>query len=142
MIKKSGFHGIRVSRGANATISGNDITESASHGITLSAVASGEIFGNTVTDNGRHGISVSQNAAVRLSGAPGAIGKTPNVLARNGGSGLRCSTGGSLDIDTAQVFGTGVDRNASGKTSITETCVITGDAAESLAGFEPEEIID
>lgn len=140
LITNSGFHGIRVSRGANARIGDNTVTQSAGNGIQLSVAASGEIFGNTVTDNGRHGISVSQNAGVRLSGGPPGTGN-PNVLERNGRSGLSCSTGGSLDIDTAQVFGTGADANATGDTSITETCVITGDAAESLAEFKPEKLI-
>ena len=132
--------GIRVSRGANATIRGNEITGNAGRGIQLTDVASGEISSNTITDNGSHGISVRGNATARLSGGPTGSGN-PNVIERNGRSGLSCGAGGSLDIDTAQVFGTGDDANATGDTSITETCVIRGDAAESLAEFKPEKII-
>ncbi|MCH7779176.1 MAG: right-handed parallel beta-helix repeat-containing protein [Gemmatimonadetes bacterium] len=131
VITNSGFHGIRVARGANATIQDNTITGSRRHGIQLSEVSSGEIEGNTITDNGRNGLTVSANAAVRLRDAP-------NVFERNGGSGIACSTGGSLDLDTAPVFGTGADANAEGDISVSDTCVIKGDAAESL-GFKPEK---
>ena len=131
VITNSGFHGIRVARGANATILDNTITGSRRNGIQLSEVGSAEIEGNTVTDNGRNGLTVSANAAVRLE-------DSPNVFERNGGSGIACSTGGSLDLDTAPVFGTGADANSRGNISVTETCVIKGDVAESL-GFELEE---
>lgn len=119
-IDGNGFHGIRIARNGAAQIFDNTITNNASLGIHIADSSSGEIRTNTITDNGSDGILVSSSSAIRLSGGPPPNG--PNILENNGGFGVSCIRNSSLEVSTAQVFGTGAEANSSGDAFVDESC--------------------
>ena len=119
-IDGNGFHGIRIARNGAAQIFDNTITNNAGLGIHIADSSSGEIRTNTITGNSSDGILVSSSSAIRLSGGPPPNG--PNILENNGGFGISCFRNASLEVSTAQVFGTGAKANSSGDAFIDESC--------------------
>ena len=135
MIKNSVRKGVIVTQSGSAGIFGNTITEN-QVGIVMNTGGAGSIDDNIITDNDGDGIAIRNGSAVRLERSASVA--NPNTFERNGGTtgsgdvGLRCLGFSSIQLSVAQNFGTGVDANFAGDTSIREDCAASGPAAETV----------
>ncbi len=135
LIKNSVRKGVIVTQSGSAGIFDNTITEN-QVGIVMNTGGAGSIDNNIITDNDGDGIAIRNGSAVRLQRS--ASVSNPNTFERNGGTtgsgdvGLRCLGFSSIQLSVAQIFGTGVDANFAGDTSIREDCAASGPAAETV----------
>ena len=100
-IEGNGGSGIRVTTSANARITGNTIRRNGQDGVEVSGGSNAHVSGNVISGNGGSGIRVTQTSSVQLGADEGegllaAFNSTDPTLL-NGGAGLTCAVGGSVD---------------------------------------------
>lgn len=91
--------GIYVFRSSTALIVGNQINDNRCAGIIVDRASHAEIASNTISNNGEDGVGVGKASNVDLGSNTGTgILNLPNTAAvPNGGFGIRCAGGGTVD---------------------------------------------